>query len=183
MAESDAPTVTDLVEEAAGGDPIQALAETVADIPVAEDTLVILQLFEQMDAASPLMRLVTAAVIVGVSLLLILLARIIISRRVRRLEEAPEGKIPPLRWQAQDLVSSEDMKRFRLTIWRGVGWVLSAIFFLTAVTGALMVSSWTLRLAARLITLFIAALEYVWTGFVGYLPNLITIIVIVLVAR
>jgi small-conductance mechanosensitive channel len=183
MAEGDAPTVTDLVEEAAGGDPMQALAETVAEIPMAEDTMVILQLFEQMDAASPLVRLVTAAVIVGVSLLLILLARIIVSRRVRRLEEAPEGKIPPLRWQAQDLVSSEDMKRFWLTIWRGVGWFLSAIFFLTAVTGALMVSSWTLRLAARLITLFIAALEYVWTGFVSYLPNLITIIVIVLVAR
>ena len=183
MAEGDAPTVTDLVKESAEGDPIATLAETVNDIPVPEDTLVILQLFEQMDAASPLARLVTAAVIVGTSLLLMLLARIIVRRRTRYLENAPEGRIPPLRWQAQDLVSSEDMKRFWLYIWRGVGWTLSAIFFLSAVTGLLMVSSWTLRFAARLITLFIAALEYVWTGFVGYLPNLITIIVIILVAR
>lgn len=183
MADGDAPTVTDLVKGNAEGDPIAALAETVADIPVAQDTLVILRLFEQMDAASPLVRLITAAVIVGVSLLLILLARIIISRRVKRLEESPEENIAPLRWQAQDLVSSEDMKRFWLYIWRGVGWVLSAVFFLTAVTGALMVSSWTLRIAARLITLFIGALNYVWSGFVGYLPNLITVIVIVLVAR
>lgn len=183
MADGDAPTVTDLVKGNAEGDPIAALAETVADIPVAQDTLVILRLFEQMDAASPLVRLITAAVIVGVSLLLILLARIIISRRVKRLEESPEENIAPLRWQAQDLVSSEDMKRFWLYIWRGVGWVLSAVFFLTAVTGALMVSSWTLRIAARLITLFIGALNYVWSGFVGYLPNLITVFVIVLVAR
>ena len=83
MADGDAPTVADLVKETADGDPIAALAETVADIPVAQDTLVILRLFEQMDAASPLVRLVTAAVIVGVSLLLMLLARIIISRRVK----------------------------------------------------------------------------------------------------
>ena len=183
MADGDAPTVTDMVKESAECDPIATLAETVSEIPVPEDTLVILQLFEQMDAASPLARLVTAAVIVGVSLLLMLLARIIVSRRTKRLEESPEGKIPPLRWQAQDLVSSEDMKRFWLYIWRGVGWMLSAVFFLSAITGLLMVSSWTLRFAARLITLFIAALDYVWSGFVGYLPNLITIIVIVLVAR
>ena len=46
-----------------------------------------------------------------------------------------------------------------------------------------MTNSWTLKLAARIITLIIAALEYIWSGFVGYLPNLITIIVIVFVAR
>ena len=67
----------------------------------------------------------------------------------------------------------------------GAGWAgpLSGVFFLVGVTGLLMVSNWTLRLAARMITLFIAALDYVWSGFIGYLPNLITIIVIVVVTR
>ena len=45
MADGDAPTVTDMVKESAEGDPIATLAETVSEIPVPEDTLVILQLF------------------------------------------------------------------------------------------------------------------------------------------
>ena len=199
MAEGDTPVQpgpaenpAEVTAEAPGEAPIElpvesdavaALAETVAELPVGQDTLVILQLFEQMDAASPLVRLVTAATIVGISLLLMLLANLITRRRIKRLEAAPEGQVKPLRWQAQDLVSSEDMTKIWLNFWRSLGWLLSAIFFLAAVTGLLMASGWTLRLAARLITLFISALDYVWTGFVGYLPNLITIIVIVLVAR
>lgn len=162
-------------------DPVAALAETVTALPVPEDTMVILQFFEQMDAASPLARLITAATIVGVSLLLMLLARIITRRRIAHLEKS--AVVRPLRWQAQDLVSSEDMKQLWLNVWRGLGWALSGIFFLVGVTGLLMVSNWTLRFAARLITLFIAALDYVWSGFIDYLPNLITIIVIVVVTR
>ena len=46
-----------------------------------------------------------------------------------------------------------------------------------------MTNSLTLNLAARMITLFIAALDYLWSGFMGYLPNLITIIVILLITR
>ena len=97
-------------------DPVAALAETVTALPVPEDTMVILQFFEQMDAASPLARLITAATIVGVSLLLMLLARIITRRRIAHLEKS--AVVRPLRWQAQDLVSSEDMKQLWLNVWR-----------------------------------------------------------------
>jgi len=162
-------------------DPVAALAETVTALPVPEDTIVILQFFQQMDVASPLARLITAATIVGVSLLLMLIVRIITRRRIAHLEKS--ARVRPLRWQAQDLVSSEDMKQLWLNVWRWLGWALSGVFLLVGVTGLLMVSNWTLRFAARLITLFVAALDYVWSGFIGYLPNLITIIVIVLVTR
>lgn len=162
-------------------DPVAALAETVSALPVPEDTMVILQFLEQMDAASPLARLITAATIVGVALLFMLLVRIITRRRIAYLEKS--ARVRPLRWQAQDLVSADDMKQLWINVWRGVEWAVSGIFFLVAVTGLLMVFNWTLRFAARMITLFIAALDYVWSGFIGYLPNLITIIVIVLVTR
>ena len=145
--------------------------------------MAILQLFQQMDAAAQLARLIIAATIVGVSLLLLLISKIIIRRRIARLEAAPDKLYKPMRWQAQDLVTSKDMKALWLRLWRLFGWGLSLLFGLVALTGALMTNSWTLNLAARIIVLFIAALEYVWSGFMGYLPNLITIIVIVLVAR
>ncbi len=162
-------------------------AETVSELfpslPVPEDTLFVLRLFDQMDASSPLMRLVIAATVVAVSLLLLLVARVIISRRVKRLEALPEKKFKPLRWQAQDLVSAEDMKAFWLSLWRFIGWGFTAIFGLNALAGLLMSFNWSQQLAARLIVLIARALNYVWESFTGYLPNLITIIVILVVTR
>lgn len=152
-------------------------------LEAAPETVAILNLFEQMDATAPLMRLIIAASIVGVSLLLLMISRIVIRRRIQKLEAIPESRFKPLRWQAQDLVSAEDMQKFWLRLWRGLDWLLSLGFGLVAVTGMLMTNSWTLQLAARIITVFIAALEYVWSGFVGYLPNLVTILVIVFFAR
>jgi small-conductance mechanosensitive channel len=163
---------------------IPAPIEQAADMLAAEpETMAILQLFQQMDSTAPLARLIIAGTIVGISLLLLLITKIIIRRRIARLEAAPDKLFKPMRWQAQDLVTSKDMKALWLRVWRLVGWALSLVFGLAALTGGLMTNSWTLNLAARMIVLFIAALEYVWSGFMGYLPNLITIIVIVLVAR
>ena len=160
--------------------PIEEASELLEAAP---ETVAILNLFEQMDATAPLMRLIIAASIVGVSLLLLMISRIVIRRRIQKLEAIPESRFKPLRWQAQDLVSAEDMQKFWLRLWRGLDWLLSLGFGLVAVTGMLMTNSWTLQLAARIITVFIAALEYVWSGFVGYLPNLVTILVIVFFAR
>ena len=100
----------------ANDDPVAALTETVAALPVPEDAMVILQFFEQMDTASPLARLITAATIVGVSLLFMLIVKIISRRRISHLESS--AHVRPLRWQAQDLVSSEDMKQLWLNVWR-----------------------------------------------------------------
>jgi small-conductance mechanosensitive channel len=162
---------------------VDAVQEAIAALPVADDTMFVLQLFERMDAASPMMRLVMAASIVGAALLLIAVTRFVVGRRVKRAEAVPEEKYQPLRWQAQDLVSREDMKAFWIRLWRWLGFGLTLVFGLVGLTGLLMSFSWTLRLAARLIVLFVSAVDYVWSGFIGYLPNLITIIVIVIVAR
>ena len=159
------------------------LADATDILETAPETIAILQLFDQMDAAAPLMRLIIAASIVGISLLLLLISKVVIRRRTRRLEATPDAEFSPLSWQAQDLVPAEDMKKFWMLLWSWLGWCLSLGFGLVALTGILMTNSWTLQLAAHMITLFIAALDYVVSAFMGYLPNLVTIIVIVLVAR
>lgn len=172
-------------------DPIAPGApETPVDVAVeartaeaAEDINALLQFFNQMDATEPLIRLVTAASLTGVSILLLLFARFLISRRLKRMEELPDTKFKPLRWQAQDLMSSEDMKRFWCTLWRWFSWLLTLFFGVFALIGVLMISKVTMAFAARLIVLVLAALEYVWSGFVNYLPNLVTIVVILVVVR
>jgi small-conductance mechanosensitive channel len=150
--------------------------------PIHEVT-VLVEFFDQLDATEPLIRLVTAASVIGVSVLLLVISRLLVNRRQKRLAALPDGRIRPLRLQAQDLVSSEDMKKFRITVWRGIGWALTLVFSLTALTGLLMTSEWTVTLAARMIIFLYNIVEYIWLGFVGYLPNLFTIVVIVFLAR
>ncbi|MEM1113593.1 MAG: mechanosensitive ion channel domain-containing protein [Pseudomonadota bacterium] len=159
---------------------IEQLAES-ADL--SAEVGAILEFFGRMEQTAPLARLGIAATLIGVSLLLLLVSRIYISRRVHKLQELPEGRVKPLRLQAQDLMASEDMRKFWLSVWRAVGWLLSAIFTLGAVTGVLMTSTITMQPAAQLLVLFADAIAYVWDRFVGYLPNLVTIVVIVLIAR
>jgi small-conductance mechanosensitive channel len=152
-------------------------------VEATEDISALLQFFNQMDATEPLIRLVTAAGLTGLSVLLLLFSRFLISRRLKRMEALPDNKFKPLRWQAQDLMSSEDMKRFWCTMWRWVGWLLAVFFGVFALIGVLMISKWTMTLAARLIVMVVTAVEYVWGGFLAYLPNLVTIVVILLVTR
>ena len=152
-------------------------------VEATEDISALLQFFNQMDATEPLIRLVTAAGLTGLSVLLLLFLRFLISRRLKRMEALPDNKFKPLRWQAQDLMSSEDMKRFWCTMWRWVGWLLAVFFGVFALIGVLMISKWTMTLAARLIVMVVTAVEYVWGGFIAYLPNLVTIVVILLVTR
>jgi small-conductance mechanosensitive channel len=182
----ESPELADIAAPAKVVEPDAALSrvqDALDAVPVAEDTLFVLELFNQMDAESPMMRLIIGVGIVAVSLLLIAVTRLIVSRRVKRLESIHDEKYQPLRWQAQDLVSREDMKLFWMRLWRWTGLILTLGFMLVGITGLLMSFSWSLRLAARLIVLFFEVLGYIWSGFVGYLPNLITIVVIVIIAR
>lgn len=168
------------------------MAEQIPEAPVEEiieaaeaapDTMVLLQFFEQMDSTAPLLRLMIAGGIAAVALLLMVVSRNLVQRRLKRIEQTPEEQFDPLRWQAQDIVSREEMKRLWQGLWKGLGWVLYTTLGLMALTGLLLTNSLTLKLAAGVIAIFAAALQYFWTGFVSYIPNLIIILVIVLIAR
>ena len=155
----------------------QAVSETVREVTEW------LQYFDHLEATEPFIRLFIAAGIIGISILLMLASRIVIGRRKKRLEALPASRLRPLRLQAQELISSEDMKNLWLELYTWLGRALSLVFGLTALTGVLMTSHWTMSVAVRLIVLFLSIMEYIWSGLVGYLPNLITIICIVLIAR
>jgi hypothetical protein len=166
---------------------MQAVNEGSAAVAVNEnipdDVQALVTFFDRLDSTDPMMRLAIAGSVIGVSLLLLLITRMVISRRVKRLEGLPDCTFKPLRWQRQDLIAREDMRKLWVSVWRGAGWLLGLLFTLSAITGALMTTGLMMRPAARLINLFADALVCVWQGLVGYLPELVTIIVIIVVAR
>ncbi len=172
-----------VIEPVSGSEALETLSEAVEALPVGQDTLLILSWFDQMDAASPVMRLIIGACIIGGALLMIGVTRFIFGRKVKRLEALPESKYKPLRWQAQDLVSREDMRVFWVSMWKWGGLAVTLLFGLIGLTGLFMSFHWSSRLAARLIVMFGQAISYLWQAFAGYLPNLLTIVFILVVAR
>lgn len=163
--------------------PVESLSQESPDMQAAQDVTIWLQYFDHLDDTDPLIRLFIAAAIVASSLLLILASRMLLGRRIKRLKEIPDGRVRPLRLQAQELVSSEDMKKLWVGLYTWLGWALSLVFGLTALIGLLMISHWTMVLAVRLIMLLFSVVQYLWHGFVGYLPNLFTIVLILIITR
>ncbi len=143
----------------------------------------LLQTFAQLDESDPLIRFIIAASITGASVLLLLVIRLFLRKRRKNLEARNDDVFRPLRWQRQDLLSSADMKNLWVRLYSLLSWVSTFVLVVTGAIGVLMLSSKTLKLAAYLITLIFGTLSYVWNGFVGYLPNLVTILVILLVVR
>ena len=99
----DTPPVADVVapqkviEPMADSEAVKQVVEAINALPLGDDTMFVLRLFEQMDAASPMMRLAIAACIIGGSLLMIGITRLIIGRRVKRLDAIPDEKFKALR--------------------------------------------------------------------------------------
>ena len=112
--------------------------------------MALVEFFDRLDATEPLIRLIIAAVVIAVSLLMFITVRIMVTRKIARMEETPDRHFRPMRWQSQDLISSEDMKKLWMTLWRWLGWGFTAILSITALTGLLMTSKWTTTLAARM---------------------------------
>ncbi len=156
---------------------------TLAIDQETENIIRFVEYFDKMDASSPMMRFIIAGAVVGVSLLCMLIARLIVRSRMKRLENLPSERFKPLRIQRQDLLSPEDMKAIRISIWMWVGRVITVVLLLTAAIGALLTSRWTLEWAARLIAMLVAPLKFSWFAIVDYIPNLLTIVIIVALAR
>ncbi len=156
---------------------------TLAIDQETENIIRFVEYFDKMDASSPMMRFIIAGAVVGASLLCMLIARLIVRSRMKRLENLPSERFKPLRIQRQDLLSPEDMKAIRISIWMWVGRVITVVLLLTAAIGALLTSRWTLEWAARLIAMLVAPLKFSWFAIVDYIPNLLTIVIIVALAR
>jgi small-conductance mechanosensitive channel len=161
----------------------EQIHDAVSDSDIGDRVSQLLQTFASLEESDPLTRFILAAGVTGISILLMLGIRLIFRRRIRKLEAREDKSFRPLRWQAQDLLSSADMQKLWISMYRTLNWAVTLVLVLAALIGVLMLSNRTLDMAAYLITLILETLEYVWRGFVDYLPDLITIIVILLVVR
>jgi len=149
----------------------------------AIQALEFIQYFNQLDASSPFLRYIIAGSIICIALVLLLFIRVATRQRIRKLELRDPEAFKPLRFQNQNLITSADMQIIRLTVWRWMGRVGTFLCLLLALNGLLFTSKWSLYLAARLLTLIIAPLSYIWHAAIDYLPDFLTALIIVCAAR
>ena len=149
----------------------------------AVHALEFIQYFDQLDTASPFLRYIIAGSIISVALVLLLFMRVTTRRRINKLEARDPEAFKPLRFQNQDLVTSADMQIIRLSVWRWVGRIGSALCLLLAFNGLLFVSKWSLYMAAHLLALIITPLSYIWFAAIDYLPDFLTALIIICAAR
>jgi len=161
----------------------EQIHDAVSDSDIGDTVTGLLETFASLDESDPVIRFIIAAGVTALSIFLLLGVRLIFRKRIKKLEGREDKSFKPLRWQAQDLLSSEDMQKLWISFYRVLDWSATLVLVLAAVIGVLMLSNRTLKVAAYLITLILETLEYMWRGFLGYLPDLITIIVIVLMVR
>ena len=128
--------------------------------------------------------LIQAAIYTAIATLALIIVQLILSKifpRVYRLINSWENtRIPSLRIQRIELLTSSQLTSILLSIIRFIRWII--ILFVLYIYFPLIFSffPWTKKLGKNLFGYLFAAFSTVFQGFIDYLPNLFVIIVIIL---
>lgn len=140
------------------------------------------ELFRSVEFANPLVSAV-AAVIVGLAAFV--LYRIVANlsaRVIARVESWEGGRITSYHVQDQEILSSEEIVGLLTIIVKAIRMILLAAIVIGAIELMLGFFTWTRELAAAGLDLLVAALLDTGRAVIGYIPNLILVIVIVAIA-
>ena len=171
-------TVLD-ADAAAVGQPRDSVARRYADI--AQRALV--GAAHERSARQLALDAAYAAAATLVLLLLLLLMSAGFPRLYSRIEAVRRARLPAIRIQQFELLSAERLSRLLLAAARTIRVALTLILLYFYVPLVLSFFPWTAALSHSIVGYALKPLVAVWTSFIGYLPDLFTIIAIVIVTR
>jgi small-conductance mechanosensitive channel len=102
-----------------------------------------------------------------------------LSRRVLK----EDSQVQPLRIQKQEILSAQEMARILNRTVLTLSWVLRVFIIMLFINTVLGLFEWTREWAQLMAGLARKAIGGVWSGFVGYLPDLITAVFIIFLAH
>ncbi len=124
-----------------------------------------------------------AAIATVVLLLALALLHFAFPRIYRRLEAIRRTRIPALRIQQLELLSAEGISRALLLLARAVRAAVTLVLFYIYIPLVLSFFPWTEPLSRRIVGYALTPLGAVWNGFIGFVPSIFYLLVIVLVTR
>lgn len=124
------------------------------------------------------------AVVATLALLLALyLLHLAFPRIYRRLEARRLARVPALRIQQFELLSAEGLSRTLLLIAQGLRIAVTLILFYIYIPLVLSFFPWTEPLSRRIVGYALTPLGAAWDAFLGFVPSLFYLLVIVLITR
>ncbi|MEP7085788.1 MAG: mechanosensitive ion channel domain-containing protein [Gemmatimonadota bacterium] len=124
-----------------------------------------------------------AAIATVVLLLALALLHFAFPRIYRRLEAIRRTRIPALRIQQLELLSAEGISRALLLLARAVRATVTVVLFYVYIPLVLSFFPWTEPLSRRIVGYALTPLGAMWNGFIGFVPSIFYLLVIVLVTR
>jgi small-conductance mechanosensitive channel len=102
-----------------------------------------------------------------------------LSRRVLK----EDSDVQPLRIQKQEILSAAEVAAILNRAFQAISWVLRIFIIISFLNTVLGLFSWTRDLAEQSTGLIRGAVSGIWQGFVDYIPDLITALVIIFFAH
>jgi len=102
-----------------------------------------------------------------------------LSRKVRK----EDSQVQPLRIQKQEILSSQEVAVILNRAVLAVSWFLRLLIILWFISTVLALFEWTREVAELIIGFIRGAVVGIWSGFTDYLPDLLTAIIIIVIAH
>ncbi|MDQ2930831.1 MAG: mechanosensitive ion channel family protein [Gemmatimonadota bacterium] len=138
---------------------------------------------ERLSARALLIDVGYAAAASLVLLLALFLLHLAFPRLYRRIEAVRRARVPALRIQQLELLSAEGLSRALLMIAQGLRVAVTIVLLYIYIPLVLGFFPWTEPLSRRIVGYALTPLGVAWEAFVGFVPSIFYLLVIVLITR
>ena len=129
--------------------------------------------------------LITNVIVIVVTIVLYWLLYFIIFRIFNRLSNRvlrEDSQVQPLRIQKQEILSAREVASILSLTLKAISWLLRALIVISFINTVLGLFEWTRTLAETVANTVRSVIGGVWSGFVNYLPDFVTSVVIISLA-
>jgi len=129
--------------------------------------------------------IITNLIVIAATILFYWLVYAIIFRIFRRLSRRvlkEDSQVKPLRIQSQEILSAQEMALILNRTLLAISWFLRALIVFSFLNAILGLFDWTESLAVAIAGVVRSAIGGIWNGFIDYLPDLFTALVIIAIA-
>ncbi|MEO6211122.1 MAG: mechanosensitive ion channel family protein [Gemmatimonadaceae bacterium] len=138
---------------------------------------------ERLSAQALLVDVGYAAAASLILLLALYLLHLAFPRLYRRIEAVRRARVPALRIQQLELLSAEGLSRALLLIAQGLRVAVTIVLLYIYIPLVLGFFPWTEPLSRRIVGYALTPLGVAWVAFIGFVPSIFYLLVIVLITR
>jgi len=143
------------------------------------------ELLVELLGRGPRATIISNAILVIFTVFIYWLLYVLVFRVFRKLSQKivrEDSQVKPLRIQKQEILSADEVARILNVTLLAISWILRLWIILTFVNTILALFTWTRDLSIAIATFVGGIILSIWNGFINYLPDFFTALVIIGIA-